>query len=57
MGVHCHVVLGQKLRNFKGPVSRGIVVVDNEVLVLPVFFFSQLTSKLLFVSHHSVSKK
>ena len=35
MGDHCHVVLGQKLRNFKGPVSRGIVVVDNEVLVLP----------------------
>ena len=35
MWVHCHVVLGQKLRNFKGPVSRGIVVVDNEVLVLP----------------------
>ena len=34
-GGHCHVVLGQKLRNFKGPVSRGIVVVDNEVLVLP----------------------
>ena len=33
MGDHCHVVLGQKLRNFKGPVSRGIVV-DNEVLVL-----------------------
>jgi len=26
---------GQKLRNFKGPVSWGIVVVDNEVLVLP----------------------
>ena len=35
MGDHCHVVLGQKLRNFKGPVSRGIAVVDNEVLVLP----------------------
>ena len=35
MGDHCHVVLGQKLRYFKGPVSRGIVVVDNEVLVLP----------------------
>ena len=35
VGDHCHVVLGQKLRNFKGPVSRGIVVVDNEVLVLP----------------------
>ena len=31
---HCHVVLGQKLQNFKGPVSRGIVL-DNEVLVLP----------------------
>ena len=30
-----HVVLGQKLRNFKGPVSRGIVLVDNEVLVSP----------------------
>jgi len=27
--------LGQKPRNFKGPVSRGIVVVDNDVLVLP----------------------
>jgi len=35
MGDHCHVVLGQKLRNLKGPVSRGIVVVDNEVLVSP----------------------
>ena len=35
MGDHCHVVLGQKLRNFKGPVSWSIVVVDNEVLVLP----------------------
>ena len=35
MGDHFHVVLGQKLRNFKGPVSRGIVVVDNEVLVSP----------------------
>ena len=35
MGDHCHVVLGQKLRNFKGPVSRSIVVVDNEVPVLP----------------------
>jgi len=34
MGDHCHVVLGQKLRNFKGPVSQGIVVVDSEVLVL-----------------------
>jgi len=34
MGDHCHV-LGQKLQNFKGPVSRGIVVLDNEVLVLP----------------------
>ena len=34
MGDHCHVVLGQKLRNFKGPVSRNIVV-DKEVLVLP----------------------
>ena len=33
-GYHCHVVLGQKLWNFKGPVSQGIVVVDNEVLVL-----------------------
>jgi len=33
-GDHCHVVLGQKLRNFKGPMSRGIVVVDNEVLIL-----------------------
>ena len=32
---HCHVALGQKLRNFKGSVSWGIVVVDNEVLVLP----------------------
>ena len=32
---HGHVVLDQKLRNFKGPVSRGIVVVDNEVLVSP----------------------
>ena len=29
IGDHCHVVLGQKLQNFKGPVSRGIVVVDN----------------------------
>ena len=35
MGDHCHVVFGHKLRNFKGPVSQGIVVVDNEVLVLP----------------------
>ena len=35
IGDHCHVVLGQKLRNFNGPVNRGIVVVDNEVLVLP----------------------
>ena len=35
MGDHCHVVLGQKLRNFKGSVNRGIVVVNNEVLVLP----------------------
>ena len=35
MGDHCHVVLGQKLRYFKGPVSRGIVMVDNEVLVSP----------------------
>ena len=35
MGDHYHVVLGQKLRNFKGPVSRVFVVVDNEVLVLP----------------------
>ena len=35
MGDHCHVVLGQKLRNFKGPVSRGIIVVVNEVMVLP----------------------
>jgi len=35
IGDHCHVVLGQKLRNFKGPVSRSIVVVDNEVLLLP----------------------
>ena len=34
-GDRCHVVLGQTLRNFKGPVSQGIVVVDNEVLVLP----------------------
>ena len=34
-GDHCHAVLGQKLRNFKGPVSRSIVVVDNELLVLP----------------------
>ena len=33
-GDHCHVVLGQKLWNFKGPVSRDIIVVDNEVLVL-----------------------
>jgi len=32
---HCHVVLGQKLQKFKGTVTRGIVVVDNEVLVLP----------------------
>jgi hypothetical protein len=32
------VVLGQKLRNFKGPVNRGIVVVDNEVLVLPILW-------------------
>ena len=31
----CLVVLGQKPRNFKGPVSQAIVVVDNEVLVLP----------------------
>ena len=30
MGDHCHAVLGQKLRNFKGPVSRSIVVLDNE---------------------------
>jgi len=35
MGDLCHVVLGQKLRNFKGPVGRGTVMVDNEVLVLP----------------------
>ena len=35
MGDHCHVVLGQKLRNFKGPVSQGFIMVDNEVLVLP----------------------
>ena len=35
---HCHVVLGQKLRNFKGPVSRSIVVVDKEVLVLPLLW-------------------
>jgi len=35
MGDHCQAVLGQKLRNFKGPVSRGMVVVDNELLVLP----------------------
>ena len=35
MGDQCHVELGQKLRNFKGPVSRSVVVVDNEVLVLP----------------------
>ena len=35
MGDQCHVVLGQKLRNFKGPVSQGIVMVDNEVKVLP----------------------
>ena len=35
MGDHRHVVLDQKLRNFKRPVSRGTVVVDNEVLVLP----------------------
>ena len=27
MGDHCHVVLGQKLRNFKGPLSRRFVVV------------------------------
>jgi len=33
MGDNCHVVLGQKLRNFKEPVSQGIVVVDNEVLI------------------------
>jgi len=32
VGDHCHIVLGQKLRNFKGPVRRGIVVVDNEIL-------------------------
>jgi len=37
-GNHCHVVLGQKLRNFKGPVSRSIVVVDKEVLVLPLLW-------------------
>ena len=35
MGDHCDVVLGQKLRNFKGPVKQGLVLVDNEVLVLP----------------------
>ena len=35
MGDHCHVVRGQKLGNFKGPVSRAIVVVGNEVFVLP----------------------
>ena len=29
----CHV-LGQKMRNFKGPVNWGIAM-DNEVLVLP----------------------
>ena len=34
MGDHSHDVLGQKLRNIKEPVSWGIVVVDNEVLVL-----------------------
>ena len=34
VGDHCHVFLGQKMRNIKVPVSRGIVVVDNEVLVL-----------------------
>ena len=36
MGDHCHVIL--KLRNFKGPVSRDIVVVDNEVLVSPLLW-------------------
>ena len=35
---HCHVVLGQKLRNFKGPLSRRIVMVDNGVLVLPLLW-------------------
>jgi len=35
MGDHCHAVLGQKLRNFKGHVSRSIVVLDYELLVLP----------------------
>jgi hypothetical protein len=34
-GDHCHVVFSQKLRKYKGPVSRGIVVVDNEVLFFP----------------------
>ena len=34
-GITVMLFLAKKLRNFKGPVSRGIVVVDNEVLVLP----------------------
>ena len=53
---HCHVVLGQKLRNFKGPVSRGNVVVDNEVLVLP-FLLSSCTAHfhVTFLEHRSRS--
>jgi len=39
MGDHCHVLLGQKLRNFKGPLSRGIVVVEKEVLLVLPFLW------------------
>ena len=46
-------VLGQKLRNFKGPVSRGIVVVDNEVPVSPISVASQF--HVTFLEHHSRS--
>jgi len=51
MGDHCHVVLGQKLRNFKRPVSWGIVV-DNEVLVLP-FLWPLAPHIFVTLEHHS----
>ena len=55
MGDHSHVVLDQKLRNFKGPVSRGIVVVDNEVLVLPLVASYAAHFQVTFLEHHSRS--
>ena len=56
MGDHCHVVLGQKLRNFKGPVSRGIVVVDNKVLVSPfLWLLATPQFHVTFLEHHSRS--